>query len=84
MAKKSEYDNRGLKRVTVVEEKKKEVRGTCLTCKHAYNPHELNLEGKYFLCKCRLDPPWSKFVNKDSCIRYEKADRPLDLEYYNF
>lgn len=83
MAKKSEYDSRGLKRVVPLEQETCKEKGTCLTCRHAYNPHELNVDGKYFLCKCKLHQPWSKFVHKDTCKDYEKS-KPLDLEYYNF
>lgn len=46
--------------------------GTCMTCEHSYNQHEISFATKKpFLCKCRL-------------LRNEKGTTPLAREGRSF
>lgn len=43
----------------------------CRDCRHAYDYHEKNLNGEYFMCKCPFQKR-SMFLNRDVCERFEK------------
>lgn len=43
----------------------------CRDCANAYSFHEKNLEGNYFLCKCKYFEH-SRFLNKDWCKNFVK------------
>ena len=78
-----EYDKRGLRRFVDDKVAEAETGGFCGTCVHACDPHEVGADGRYFLCKCRIHKPWSRFVESDTCADYEKGGA-LDVEVYNF
>lgn len=43
----------------------------CRDCKNSYDYHELNWEGKPFLCKCPHFK-FSKFLDRDYCDKFVK------------
>lgn len=43
----------------------------CRDCRYAYDYHEKNLKGEYFMCKCPFQKR-SMFLNRDVCDRFEK------------
>lgn len=51
--------------------KKAEYIYTCRDCVHAYDFHELNYKGEYFMCKCHFHK-YSKFLNKSYCDNFKK------------
>lgn len=44
---------------------------TCNDCKHAYDFHDKNWKGEYFMCKCPYFK-WSRFLNISYCDKFEK------------
>lgn len=42
----------------------------CRDCKHAFDYHEKNLKGEFFMCKCPFHQ-WSKFLNHSHCKHFE-------------
>lgn len=78
-------DKRGLTKINK-EKKKEEKKYTCHDCKYAYQPHEKGADGNYFLVKCKLYNitkderyRWSKFVDQEACISFEKTNIKLNL-----
>ena len=46
----------------------------CKHCVHATDFHEKNLNGEYFMCKCKYHK-WSRFLNHDYCEYFVKNDK---------
>lgn len=42
----------------------------CRDCSHAYDYHEVDYKGDFFLCKCPFFQ-FSKFLNRDYCERFK-------------
>lgn len=43
----------------------------CRDCQYAYDYHEKNSKGEYFMCKCPFYQ-WSKFLNHSYCDKFKK------------
>lgn len=43
----------------------------CRDCANSYDPHELNLNGVPFMCKCKVCKG-NKFLNRDICDKFKQ------------
>jgi hypothetical protein len=43
----------------------------CRDCKYAKDFHEKNMEGEFFLCRCKFFTT-SRFLNLDWCEKFER------------
>jgi len=53
---------------------KKIVLPNCEECVHHYDLHEIGANGKPFLCRCRKHTQRSRFITKDGCNDFKKAN----------
>lgn len=42
----------------------------CRDCRHSTDYHERNVNGEFFMCKCKFHP-FSKFLNRDYCEHFQ-------------
>ncbi len=62
---------------TVKTTKKKPCKVMCCDCIHSYDYHELDCNGKPFLCHCDAKGDWGKkfsdfLYNKQECKKFEQ------------